>query len=97
MAGSAVGKVIQKVGGKVATNMFGKMSKTDLKKTVTSLEPKIKGAERNDIKNISYLTSNYKDIGEKYFKSSKLGKVITTFVGQVTEILSGIGLNRWFS
>ena len=93
LVGSGVGKLVEKVGGKVATKVLSKMSKAKLKTTVTSLISTIKGAERNAIKNVSYLVSNYSDIGTKYFMSSQFGKVLTTSIGQMAEGFSSSAAN----
>lgn len=100
LVGSGVGKVVERVGGKLATKLLCKMSKSKLKATVTNLVPTIKGTERNAIKNISYLTDKYPTIGTEYFMSSHLGRTLTTSIGQVAEGFSSIGVNyargRWF-
>ena len=93
LAGSAGGKVAEKIGGKVVTKVLSKMSKTKLKTTITSLMPSIKGAERNAIKNVSYLTNKYPSIGTQYLMSSRLGSAVITSIGQITEGLAGIGVN----
>lgn len=93
LAGSGIGKVVEKTGGKVATKVLSKMSKTNLKKVVTNLEPAIKGAKRNMIKNISYLSSEYPNIGTRYFMSTHLGRTLTTSIGQIAEGFTGIGAN----
>ncbi|MBQ8767779.1 MAG: RHS repeat-associated core domain-containing protein [Clostridia bacterium] len=93
LLGSGIGKIVERVGGKVATKVLSKMSKSNLKKVVTSLESGIKGVERNMIKNISFLTSNYPNIGKQYFMNSQLGKLFTTAIEQISEGLAGIGAN----
>ena len=70
------------------------MSKVQLKSTVTNLIPEIKGSERNVIKNFSYLTSNYSDIGTMFFMSSKLGRTLTTLIGQIAEGIFGVGVSH---
>ena len=91
--GSGVGKVVEKIGGKLALKTLGNMSKTKLKMTVLNLEPAIKGGERNAIKNISYLANKYSDIGKKYFMSTQLGKTLTTSIEQIVEGTLGVGAN----
>lgn len=73
--------------------MLGKMSKAKLKTTVTNLVSTVKGAERNAIKNISYLTSKYSNIGAQYFMSSHLGRTLTSSIEQIAEGFAGVGAN----
>ena len=93
LLGSGVGKVTEKIGGKIATKVLSKMPKVKLKTTVTNLVPTIKGAERNAIKSMSYLTSKYPTIGTQYFMSSHFGRTLTTSIGQVAEGFAGCGAN----
>ncbi len=101
LVGAGVGKAVQKVGGKVAMKVLGKMPKGKLKATVTNLIPEIKGTERNAIKSISYLTSKYPKVGTTYFMSSNFGNTLTTSISQTAEGLFGMGANyvgtRYFS
>ena len=94
LVGAGVGKVVDKIGGKLATKALGNMSKTKLKSIVTGLDTTIKGIERNKIKSMSYLTTNHKDIGLRYFMSTKIGKTISTAMGQIAEGVSGLGADH---
>ena len=100
LIGYGAGKAVEKIGGKIATKVLGKMSRTKLKTTATSLIPKIKGTIRNKCKSISYLTENFKNIGKAYFESTQIGKILTNSIEPLTEGFTSIGVDyyrrRWF-
>lgn len=90
LIGSGIGKATEKIGGKIAVKQLSKLSKSKVKSKITHLYPSISGKERNAVKNISYLTRNYKDVGSRL-----LGKTIPTVFSQTSEGLIGIGINRF--
>ena len=90
LIGSGIGKATEKIGGKIAVKQLSKLSKSKVKSKITNLYPSISGKERNAVKNISYLTRNYKDVGSRL-----LGKTIPTVFSQTSEGLIGIGINRF--
>ena len=82
LIGSGAGKIVEKIGGKIAVNQLSKMSSREIKTTINSLY-NISGANRNLAKNVSWVASEYSNLGSKL-----LGDTIPTAFGQFFECTS---------
>jgi RHS repeat-associated protein len=88
IAGYGAAKAVQKIGGNMAIKSLSKLPKAKIKMKVGKLYG-LKGSELNRIKDISYLTRRYSDIGEKL-----LGKTIPQVVNSNVGGATGFGLSR---
>ena len=82
--GSGAGKIVEKIGGKIAVNQLSKASSRKIKTTINSLYD-IKGSKCNLVKNVSDFASKNSDLGSKL-----LGETIPTAFGQFFECVSNM-------
>lgn len=69
LIGAGAGKIVSKIGSKLATHSLSKLSGSALKKTVNSMY-NVTGAMRNATKDIGFVTKNFTDIGSRMFGKS---------------------------
>ena len=84
-AGYGVGKIAQKIGGKIAVNHLAKQGPGKIKSTITKLID-VAGKDRNKIKNLTWAVSNYPQIPK-----ALIGKTIPQIFNSLAVGVSGYG------
>ena len=85
---SGIGFAAKKIGGKIAVKNLSKTSKANIKSTIASLYPEIKGRDINQLKNIygSFVKENCRGLGSKL-----LGKNIPRAIDVGVSVFTGVG------